>query len=125
MWQRIQTVFLALAGLIAVAFLFLDIADGVKGKDNIGAAAVAVGIALLQGFIISMYKDRKLQMRFCYTTMLLALVMGVLAYLQTDGENVRLPIILGVPVAIILAAFLARVNIKKDEDLVKSMDRMR
>jgi len=125
MWQRIQTVFLAVAGFIAVAFLFLNIADGVQGKDNIAAAAVAVGIALLQGFIISMYKDRKLQMRFCFTTVFLALVLALLAYLQTEAETLNLVMIFGVPAAIILFAFLAWVNIKKDEKLVRSMDRMR
>ncbi len=125
MWQRIQTVFLVLAGIIAVAFLFLDIADGVQGKDNIFAAAVAIGIALLQGFIIAMYKDRKVQMRFCLTTMMLALVLGLFAYVRTEGDNLRLPIIIGVPVAIFISALLARYNIKKDEDLVRSMDRMR
>lgn len=125
MWQRIQTLFLALSAIIAVAFLFVEIADGVTGKDNIAASAVAVGIALLQGFIIAMYKDRKVQMRFCNTTMFLALVMGALAYLQTDGEHLRLGIIFGIPAAIIVTAFLARYNIKKDEDLVRSMDRMR
>ncbi len=125
MWQRIQTVFLVLAGIIAVAFLFLDIADGVQGKDNIFASAVAIGIALLQGFIIAMYKDRKVQMRFCITTMMLALVLGLFAYVRTEGDNLRLPIIIGVPVAIFISALLARYNIKKDEDLVRSMDRMR
>ena len=125
MWQRIQTVFLVLAGIIAVAFLFLDIADGVQGKDNIFASAVAIGIALLQGFIIAMYKDRKVQMRFCLTTMMLAVVLGLFAYIRTEGENLQLPVIIGVPVAIILCALLARYNIKKVEDLVRSMDRMR
>lgn len=125
MWQRIQTIFLVLAGIIAIAFLFLDIADDTTGKDNIAASAVAVGIALLQGFIIAMYKDRKVQMRFCYTTMFLALLLALLTYLQTDAPNPRYPIIFGIPAAIIIAAFLARVNIKKDDDLVKSMDRMR
>lgn len=125
MWQRIQTVFLVLAGLIAVSFLFLTIADGVTGKDNVPAAAVAIGIALLQGCIIAMYKDRKLQMRFCNTTILLALVLGVFTYVRTDGDHLRLPVICGLPAAIIVAALLARYNIKKDEDLVQSMDRMR
>lgn len=125
MWQRIQTIFLVISAIAAVSFLFVEIADGITGKDNIAASAVAVGIALLQGFIISMYKDRKVQMRFCNTTMLLALAMGALAYIKTDGENLRLEFIIGIPVVIIITSFLARYNIKKDEDLVKSMDRMR
>jgi peptidoglycan/LPS O-acetylase OafA/YrhL len=125
MWQRIQTIFLVISALAAVSFLFVGIADDMTGKDNIAASAVAVAIALLQGFIISMYKDRKVQMRFCTTTMLLALAMGVLAYVKTDGTHMRLEFVIGIPVLIILSSFLARYNIKKDEDLVKSMDRMR
>lgn len=125
MWQRIQSIFLALAAIAAIAFLFVDIADGITGKDNVAASAVAVGIALLQGFIIAMYKDRRVQMRFCATTMLLAAVMAALAYMKTDGENLRLEFIFGIPAVIMITSFLARYNIKKDEDLVKSMDRMR
>lgn len=125
MWQRIQTLFLALTAIIAVSFLFVEIADGVQGKDNVAASAVAVGIGLLQGFIIAMYRDRKVQMRFCTTTMLLALVMGALAYLTTDAQPLRFEFVIGIPVAILVTSFLARYNIKKDEDLVRSMDRMR
>jgi hypothetical protein len=125
MWQRIQTVFLVLTALIAVSFLFVEIGDGVTGKDNVAASAVAVGIALLQGFIIAMYRDRKVQMRFCTTTMLLAVVMGALAYLSTDAEALRFEFVIGIPAAILVTTFLARYNIKKDEDLVRSMDRMR
>lgn len=131
MWQRIQTIFLIVSVLASIAFLFVPIAViaelEITGKDDIISTAIAIGIALLSVFIISQFKDRKLQMRFCMINVLLAVALAatsVFAAMQNSGTP-NYAFAVGVPLLIIIALLLAYRNIKKDEDLVKSMDRFR
>ncbi len=131
MWQRIQTVFLCIAALAAVGFLFAPIAIendvAVYGKTNVIASAIAIGIALLSLFIITQFQDRKLQMRFTMISIIIAFVLVIAAAIGAMGNsaNPRYEFAIGIPVLIIIALLLAYRNIKKDEDLVKSMDRFR
>jgi FtsH-binding integral membrane protein len=129
MWQRIQTLFLVIAALAALAFLFVPICVvndiTITGKNNTIATSVAIAIALLSVFIISQYKDRKLQMRFTLINALITIVLAVLSFLAASEGSPRFEFALGVPVFILIALLLAYRNIKKDEDLVKSMDRFR
>lgn len=131
MWQRIQTVFLCIAALAAVGFLFAPIAIendvAVYGKTNVIASAIAIGIALLSLFIITQFQDRKLQMRFTMISIIIAFVLVIAAAIGAMGNSAtpRYEFAIGIPVLIIIALLLAYRNIKKDEDLVKSMDRFR
>jgi len=131
MWQRIQTIFLLVSILAAVLFLFLPIADleGVVlyAKDDMITTALAIAVALISLFIISRYKNRKLQMRLCMLNMLVAVALFGAALIAATrfSEYVHFEFAAGIPVVIIIALFFARQNIKKDEDLVKSMDRFR
>ncbi|MFI5172205.1 MAG: DUF4293 family protein [Chitinophagales bacterium] len=131
MWQRIQTIFLLIAAAAAIAFIFLPLAEFegnlFYAKNDIISSAIAVAIALLNFFIISQYKDRKLQLRFCAIVLVLSIaLMGASILAATKySEYVRFEFAAGIPVLIIIAVFMARRNIKKDDDLVKSMDRFR
>jgi len=131
MWQRIQTVFLCIAALAAVGFLFAPIAIendvAVYGKTNVIASAIAIGIALLSLFIITQFQDRKLQMRFTMINIIIAFVLAIVAAIGAMGNSAtpRYEYAIGIPILIIIALLLAYRNIKKDEDLVKSMDRFR
>ena len=131
MWQRIQTVFLCIAALAAVGFLFAPIAIendvAVYGKTNVIASAIAIGIALLSLFIITQFQDRKLQMRFTMINIIIAFVLAIVAAIGAMGNSAtpRYEFAIGITVLIIIALLLAYRNIKKDEDLVKSMDRFR
>lgn len=131
MWQRIQTVFLFISALAAIAFLFVPVGRidtaTVLGKNDVIAAAIAIGIALISLFIISQFKDRKLQLRFCKLNILFTCVLlgtSLFRALNTYSEP-RYEFAIGMPLLIIIALFLAQRNIKKDDDLVKSMDRFR
>ena len=131
MWQRIQTIFLLVSALASLAYLFVPIATvdelAIYGKEDVISTAIAIGIALLSIFIISQFKDRKLQIRFCRISVLLAVSLAatsVFAAMQNSGTP-NYAFAVGVPILIIIALLLAYRNIKKDEDLVKSMDRFR
>lgn len=129
MWQRIQTLFLVIAALAALTYLFVPIGEvndmTITGKNNTIATAVAIAIALLSVFIISQYKDRKLQMRFTLINVVITIVLAVLSFLSASEGTPRFEFALGLPVFVLIALLLAYRNIKKDEDLVKSMDRFR
>ena len=130
MWQRIQTVFLFLAAIAAIVFLFLPISekDGVLllTKGDIIATSICIAIALIALFTISQLKDRKLQLKMCLINMFLSIVlMGACFFAATRFGNENYPIALGIPLVILIMIVFARRNIKKDEDLVKSMDRFR
>jgi len=131
MWQRIQTIFLIVSALAGVAYLFVPIAEVdqliIYGKSDVISTAIAIGVTLFSIFIIAQFKDRKLQMRCCIINILLAVALGgtsIFAAMQSSG-NPNYVFAVGVPVLIIISLWLAYRNIKKDEDLVKSMDRFR
>lgn len=139
MWQRIQTIFLLIATFASISYLFVPLVsypDGTQwfAKNDIISAGIAIAISLISLFDIFLFKNRKLQMRLCVISILLsiALVIAViyttLDFLAPSNDmigNKRYEFIIGIPFVIVLALFFARRNIKKDEDLVKSMDRMR
>lgn len=131
MWQRIQTVFLSISAIAALAFLFAPIGivdeQTVHGKDDVVAAAIAIGIALISLFIITQFKDRKLQLRFCKLNILIAcFLLGFTLFAALNNyDTPRYEFAIGIPVLIILSLFFAQRNVKKDDDLVKSMDRFR
>jgi uncharacterized membrane-anchored protein len=146
MIQRIQTIFLFLAaacgfGVLAVPFattpavvqgsaLFSDAAYNVQ--DNIGLLVLFAVAGALSLASIFLYNNRPLQMKICRFAIIaniLGFVLAVILLWQNiasieqvdpaDGAGAYLPI------AFLLFAYLALRYIKKDETLVKSMDRLR
>ena len=130
MWQRIQTVFLALVAIASILFLFLPISerDGLLllAKGDILVTSLCIAIALIALFAISQFKDRKLQLKLCFINLILGVALaGASFFASTKFGDENFPIALGLPIAILICNGFARRNIKKDEDLVKSMDRFR
>ena len=129
MLQRIQTVWIFLAILSAV-FLF------VTGQDfslfgPVPFISVACVMLVLFGFIsILSYKDRKRQIQLNNISMIInALLLGLLAYwLLTLPGGIDFPekgIEPVFPLLAIICLLIANVYIRKDERLVKSVDRLR
>lgn len=129
MLQRIQTVWIFLAILGAV-FLFIT------GQDfslfgPVPFISVACVILVLFGFIsILSYKDRKRQIQLNNISMIInALLLGLLAYwLLTLPGGIDFPekgIEPVFPLLAIACLLIANVYIRKDERLVKSVDRLR
>lgn len=129
MLQRIQTVWIFLA-IIGAVFLFIT------GQDfslfgPVPFISVACVILVLFGFIsILSYKDRKRQLLLNKISLIInALLLGLLAYwLLTLSGGIDFPekgIEPVFPLVSIVCLLIANVYIRKDERLVKSVDRLR
>ena len=141
MIQRIQTVYLVLGALALLALLLIDpIWSGAAAQSQAWFAPTVLilgGLAALVALIaIFLYKDRKRQHKVIILAQgltvlhLLALYLGLYLsnslYVRTSsGIDVVMLIALVLPLAAYILFLLARRGVKKDIDLVKSMDRLR
>ena len=136
MLQRIQTVYLLIAaifsgGLIFVFHLWTNVNDvPVFAKDDMLYLAMFFGSAALSLISIFNYKKRKFQfvlgrLNIILNFILLGLFLSLL--LMTSGETQISEKGVGIFIPIFSIVFLVLANkaIKKDEDLVKSVDRLR
>ncbi len=145
MIQRIQTLFYALASLATGGLFFLPFASSTKATEpylsdkiyEIGDDPIMLGLAVI-GIIcpliaIFLFKNRPVQLRIGLLTIvfniLLPLVSFMLIYnsgkamLASAELNDEMGIFL--PIVAIIFAALGNRFVKKDDNLVKSMDRLR
>ena len=136
MIQRIQTLYLLVvvgiaAGLIFVFDLYTDDNQSlVYAKDNYLYLGLFLGSALLSLISIFSYKNRKSQFVLGrFNIILNFILLGVFVYqsLNLSGETQVSEKGIGLILPIFSIVFLVLANkaIKKDEDLVKSVDRLR
>jgi len=155
MIQRIQSLFLLLTSLLSVLFLsgnFLTFLNksGIEiimnfrgiwqsaGAGNITLLGhqiilpvIIILVSLISFVAIFFYKNRKLQMKITITVILLAAasIAVMIFYSFSIIRKYNADIIEGVrmfiPLLILLFGILAYMGIKKDENLVKSYDRLR
>ena len=138
MIQRIQTVYIGVSLILCLLlyyFPFYKIAGVgtliVSASEHIYLLPTAAVAVVLHIVCIVLFNRRPLQARTCLITivvMLLYVAFGIAAAAQEDQvglelSHFRLGAVL--PVISIILLWLARVNILKDEALVKSMDRLR
>ncbi len=142
MIQRIQSIFLILAGgasfgLLGLPFASTDaaaasglFADGqytIQDNTVLMILFLAAGLAAVAAVLF--YKNRPLQMRVAAIVALVLAVgagLGAYFYLQDAGHGAVKPAIgAAMPVLGIILALVARRYIGKDEKLVRSMDRLR
>ena len=136
MIQRIQTLYLVLAVVMSSALIFVfhlwTNAEGNKvfAADNYLYLGLFLGSALLSLISIFSFKNRKSQFVMGRVNILLNFILlGFFVYQSltlSGGTNVSekgIGILL--PVFSIVCLVLANKAIKKDEDLVKSVDRLR
>ncbi|WP_010177491.1 DUF4293 domain-containing protein [Aquimarina agarilytica] len=132
MIQRIQSVYLLLAALVSgvLSYFFPT------GFDKVGEISapfyyeMLLISALLSFIIIFVFKNRKLQFVLGRLNILLnVILLGVFVYLTltVSGEVFASEKGIGrfIPVLSIVLIVLANKAIKKDEQLVKSVDRLR
>ena len=136
MIQRIQTIYLLLAaavssGLIYVFELWTN-PEGVKvfADDVNYVFALFLVSAFFSVLSISRYKNRKSQFILGRLNIILNFfLLGLFVYqsLNISGETLVSEKGIGIFLPIVSIVFLALANkaIKKDEDLVKSVDRLR
>jgi hypothetical protein len=149
MIQRIQTLLLFLAFLLLGMFLIIPYAH-IHGNNNLALLKVInfnqtnssvlyylqevvfVAILLVELATIFLFKNRKRQMLFCLLAILGSAVLAVLMYFnaQLIAHNLSGSVVqynLGVIILffVILLDYFAYRRIKKDDDLVRSLDRLR
>ena len=144
MVQRIQSIFLFLSSASFFGLFGLPLATSEESMTglfadqvyNIFDNPILIGITSLGGVLalvaIFLFKKRPLQIKLGYGVLtiaiLLILVAGLLVFQDTSSEltseiDERLGLVL--PILAIIFVILANRFIKKDEKLVKSMDRLR
>jgi phosphoglycerol transferase MdoB-like AlkP superfamily enzyme len=136
MLQRIQTVYLLLAASISGGLIFVFNLWGLEGGTKVWAKdinyvfAAFITSAFFSLVAILRYKNRKSQFMLGRLNIILNFILlGFFVYqsLNLSGETSVSEKGIGMFIPIISIVFLALANkaIKKDEDLVKSVDRLR
>ncbi|WP_299685376.1 DUF4293 domain-containing protein [uncultured Dokdonia sp.] len=136
MIQRIQSIYLALAGIVSIVLPFVlslyadSEGNAVWAKDDLVILGLFALSAVLSFVIIFLYKKRQNQFVLGRLTIILNFVLlGVLVYRSQilSGGTAVLEKGIGFIIPLISIVLLALANkaIKRDEDLVKSVDRLR
>lgn len=143
MIQRIQTIFLLLSVLLSVLLLYLPVYElqslsATTAEINRFKISSSAILAIINGVVgifclvaIFLYKNRNLQIRICNLSLLLTCVLIGLLFFVADtmssSMNQKVHYLYGsyFPLIQILVIYLAIRNIKHDENLVKSADRLR
>ena len=137
MLQRIQTLYLLVVAIISGGLIFVfnlwTTAEGnvVFAKDEMIALGLFAGSAILALVSIFKFKNRMSQFMLGRLNMILNLILlGFFVYriLNASGEANSVSekgVGIFLPVISIVFLVLANRAIKKDEDLVKSVDRLR
>ena len=136
MLQRIQTVYLFLAALSSAGLIFLlelwtnPAGESVYALDVLWLFSLFMLSAVISLVTIFLFKNRKLQFVLGRLNILLNLILlGLFVYwsLNISGETQVSEKGIGMLIPVISIVFLVLANkaIKKDEDLVKSVDRLR
>jgi len=144
MIQRIQTLFLVAASLAFWALFKLPFATSSQSASplfddkifNINDNTILLVLTVLGGALtlinIFLFKNRGLQLRLNYLNIIFALFLGAVAFwlVYSNGQSMgEIEVFdkfgLFLPLISLVFVILANVFIKKDNKLVKSMDRLR
>lgn len=141
MIQRVQSIWLFLAA--AFGFLYtqvpayvLSIAGNIVKKfeptESLLLFAVSIAVALLALICVFLYKKRTLQFKLSIVGFLASIGIIALEVSQVNGYETTVPLSKGsyywgslLPIAMAIFFILASSGIRKDEKLVKSLDRLR
>jgi 4-hydroxybenzoate polyprenyltransferase len=143
MIQRIQSVWLLIAALGGAAMYKLPLwtgkhADGstkdFNGAENLLLFITIIAVTALALFTIFMFKDRKTQKALCWLGFLLSLALLAMEYFMVDGvkkasaipfesNTWKLGAIL--PIVMMVLFQMARTGIRRDEKLLRSLDKLR
>ena len=155
MIQRIQSIFLLMVSILMGLTVFLPIWGKEEGANKIQINAfhmvqtsagelimeqTTIYLAIIAGLTailafgnIFNFKNRRFQMKISlFCTLLIAIFIGVSTFITYQAQDIFSPEIGGtmaygyfLPVAAILFNWLSLRYIKKDEDMVRSADRLR
>lgn len=138
MIQRQQTLWLllaTLAGILSFMFPFvtgkvmekgLEVDKALKADSSFLLLIATIASIALSAAAIFLYKDRKLQMRLCLAGLFLAIIIIVLYITQMNKiSKSTLALFCILPFAVLAGYYMAFRLIRKDEKLVKSLDKLR
>ena len=134
MVQRIQTIYLLFACILTTFIFKLVFVETTVSNEtpvfNSLPLTIFIGVIILLHFvIIGMYKKRIRQVRVTVFTIILLLVLSGLffyfTYIGIGGTKVEFIIPAILALATIILDFLAIYSIKKDEELIRSLNRIR
>jgi glucose dehydrogenase len=135
MLQRIQTIYLFLISVLTALLLFLPFCSVSAGTGLFTATMthyfllpLVVACLLVSLGSIFLYKNRALQIRLNYINIVFFVTMYAIAAWQvweTGFEHWTFQIAASIPFINILLTLFAIARIKKDEKLVRSLDRLR
>lgn len=141
MIQRVQSIWLFLAAVTAFVYtqvpLFsATLPDGTERQylvnENLLLFALAVATGLIALAAIFLFKNRPLQMRLCFFGLLSSVVLIALEVYNLDRFKESLQVELGTyawgslfPILLVLFFILAWRGVRKDQRLIKSLDRLR
>jgi len=141
MIQRIQTLWLLIAGALGLLSLKTSFYSGhrindivpkpvvfMPGTYNILLIICTTGVAFAALISIFLFKNRKLQLKITIAALLLSIITLLLYYWQSQSfipTESSYDLTAVIPSAIPFVLFVAARKIWKDEQLVKSVDRLR
>ena len=140
MIQRQQTLWLLLATTAAVLSFMFPFATGeelvaktamkqtteIIAGSNFFTLILTIASICISAVTIFMFKDRKLQLKLCILGLLIAAGTLVLYFLEMKKLISSTPALWAIlPVIVMVSYFMALRNIRKDEKLVKSLDKLR
>ena len=140
MIQRQQTLWLLLATAAAVLTFMFPFATGeeivqktsmkqtaeIIAGNNFFTLILSIASIGISTVTIFMFKDRKLQIKLCLLGLLVSVLVLVLYFMGMKKLISSTPALWAIlPVAVIAGYFMAFRNIRKDEKLVKSLDKLR
>ena len=136
MIQRIQTIYLLLSAIVSAGLIFVfelwenPAGEAVYAQDEPMVFLLFLISALMSVVGIFLYKNRKQQFVLGRVNVILNLILlGLFVFwsLNISGESniSEKGIGMVIPIVSIVLLVLANKAIKKDEDLVKSVDRLR
>ena len=137
MIQRIQSIWLLLAAVFAFLTFKLpfyqgavlqatDVKPAVDAQSTIWLTIVAALTGALAFIKIFFFNNRKLQIRICIFGIVLTLALIALCFVEmTKFANGSLALSCIIYFAILAFYIMALNGIRKDEKLIKSMDRLR
>ncbi|HTM91699.1 MAG TPA: DUF4293 domain-containing protein [Flavisolibacter sp.] len=137
MIQRIQSIWLLLAAVFAfltfklpfyqgAVLQAMDVKPAVDAQSTIWLTIVAALTGALAFINIFFFNNRKLQIRICIFGIILTLVLIALCFAEMSKfVNGSLALSCVIYFAILAFYIMALNGIRKDEKLIKSMDRLR
>lgn len=138
MIQRVQTIYLFLVSLACIVFIFIPFGYTKTPTGNVEIFTVkqfvpdlvlTIVVAVFAFVSIFLFKNRITQMKVVLVNILLSIsliglmIFGITKHIGIENYNFRFGVIF--PIFIFLFNMLAYGSIKQDENLVKSMDRLR